>query len=253
MDIARAEEDATGAALKAIQAVEMAAQGQAVHPRAGDVSSPDFFLQRCTQCKRCTEECPFGALNEDTKGTPQVNPYRCRRCGICMGACPERIISFKNYSVDIIASMIKSIEVPDEFEEKPRVVVLMCENDAYPALDIAGMKRLSYDPSVRIIPLRCLGSMNIVWVGDALSRGIDGLMLIGCKFGDDYQCHFATGSELANTRISNVQETLQRLRLEKERLVLKQLSLDEYNQLPRMINDFVDRIREMGPNPYKGM
>ena len=41
-----------------------------------------------------------------------------------MGACPERIISFKNYSVDMIASMIKAIEVPDEDEEKPRVLVL---------------------------------------------------------------------------------------------------------------------------------
>ncbi len=60
---------------------------------------PDFFLQRCTQCKRCTEECPFGTLNEDAKGTPEYNPLRCRRCGICMGACPERIISFPDYSV----------------------------------------------------------------------------------------------------------------------------------------------------------
>ena len=134
----RREEDAGGAVMKAIQCVELAAHGQAVHPRTGDLSYPSFFLQRCTQCKRCTEECPFGSLDEDAKGTPKFNPYRCRRCGICMGACPERIISFKNYSVDMIASMIKAIEVPDEDEEKPRVLVLVCENDAYPALDMAG-------------------------------------------------------------------------------------------------------------------
>ena len=181
---------------------------QAVHPRAGDLSYPSFFLQRCTQCKRCTEECPFGAIDEDEKGTPKFNPYRCRRCGICMGACPERIVSFKNYSVDMIASMIKAIEVPDEFEEKPRILIFACENDAYPALDMAGMSRASYDASVRIIPLRCLGSMNIVWIADALSRGIDGVMLMGCKFGDDYQCHFMRGSELANRRLENVKDTL---------------------------------------------
>ena len=113
-----------------------------MHPRAGDLSFPEFFLQRCTQCKRCTEECPFGTLDEDEKGTPKPNPDRCRRCGVCMGACPERIISFKNYSVDMIGSMIKAIEVPDEDEEKPRVLVLVCENDAYPALDMAGMNRM---------------------------------------------------------------------------------------------------------------
>jgi len=252
MDLTHAEEDATGAALKAIQSMELAARGQAVHPRAMDTSFPNFFLQRCTQCKRCTEECPFGVLDEDEKGTPKPNPYRCRRCGICMGACPERIISFKNYSVDMIASMIKSIEVPEEEEEKPRVVVLMCENDAYPALDIAGMKRLRYDPSIRVIPLRCLGSMNIVWIADALSRGIDGVMLIGCKYGDDYQCHFAKGSELANRRLTNVKETLERLQLESERLSLTQLAINESDKLPELINDFMEQIREVGPNPYKG-
>jgi quinone-modifying oxidoreductase subunit QmoB len=253
MDSAHAVEDALGATMKSIQSLELAAQGQAVHPRAGDLSFPSFFLQRCTQCKRCTEECPFGTLDEDEKGTPKPNPYRCRRCGICMGACPERIVSFNNYSVDMIASMIKAIEIPEEDEEKPRVLIFMCENDAYPSLDIAGLRRLQYDPSVRVIPLRCLGSMNIVWIADALSRGFDGIMLVGCKYGDDYQCHFIKGSELANRRMENVKETLQRLRLESERLQLTQLAINECDKLPGLINDFVGRLREIGPNPYKGM
>jgi quinone-modifying oxidoreductase subunit QmoB len=253
MDSAHAREDALGATLKAIQSIEMASRGMAVHPRAGDLSVPSFLLQRCTQCKRCTEECPFGALDEDAKGTPKPNLYRCRRCGICMGACPERIVSFKNYSVDMIASMIKAIEVPEEDEEKPRVLAFVCENDAYPLLDIAGFRRLQYDPSVRVIPLRCLGSLNIVWIADALARGIDGVMLLGCKYGDNYQCHFIRGSELAQKRLENVKETLQRLQLEPERLQLTQLSINECDKLPALINGFVDRMRELGPNPYKGL
>jgi quinone-modifying oxidoreductase subunit QmoB len=252
MDAALTEEDAGGAVMKAIQCIELASHGQAVHPRTGDLSYPSFNLQRCTQCKRCTEECPFGSLDEDEKGTPKFNPYRCRRCGICMGACPERIVSFKNYSVDMIASMVKAIEVPDEFEEKPRVLVLACENDAYPALDMAGQARQQYDASVRIIPLRCLGSMNIVWIADALSRGIDGVLLLGCRFGDDYECHYMRGSELANRRLENVKETLQRLQLESERIHLTQLGMDDYGRLPDIINEFAARIREIGPNPYKG-
>lgn len=246
-------EDATGAALKAIQCVELAARGNAVHPRTWDQTYPDLFMQRCTQCKRCTEECPFGMYNEDEKFNPLPNPTRCRRCAICMGSCPERIISFKDYSVEIISSMIKAIDVPDEFEEKPRVVAFLCENDAYPALDIAGIKRLSYNPYVRVIPVRCLGSVNIVWIADALSKGIDGILMIGCKYGDDYQCHFIKGSELANYRMEKVQETLTRLVLESDRIQVHQLSLSEYEKLPRIFDEFLEKMEEIGPNPYKGM
>jgi len=252
-DSAVSIEDATGAALKAIQCVELTARGYTVHPRTWDQTYPDLFMQRCTQCKRCTEECPFGVYNEDEKFNPLPNPTRCRGCAICMGSCPERIISFKDYSVDIISSMIKAIEVPDEFEEKPRVVAFLCENDAYPALDIAGVNRLAYNPYVRIIPVRCLGSVNIVWVADALSKGIDGILMIGCKYGDDYQCHFVKGSELANTRMEKVQETLTRLVLESDRIQVHQLSISEYEKLPQIFDDFLKRMEEVGPNPYKGM
>ncbi|MEK7273867.1 MAG: hydrogenase iron-sulfur subunit, partial [Candidatus Desantisbacteria bacterium] len=252
MDIGACMDDACGAALKAIQCIELTSQGKAVHPRVGDMSYTEFFMQRCTQCKRCTDECPFGAINEDEKFNPLPNPTRCRRCGTCMGACPERIISFKDYSIDIISSMMKAIDVPEEDEEKPRVIVFMCENDAVPALDMAGAKRLSISPYIRVIPVRCLGSIHLVWITDALSKGIDGVLLIGCKHGDDYQCHFVKGSELANTRLSKVKETLDRLRLESERVKMVQLAINEYDLIPGIFSEFMETMEKVGPNPFKG-
>ena len=253
MGSATAAEDAAGAALKAIQCVELTSQGRAVHPRVGDLTFPEFFMQRCTQCKRCTEECPFGAINEDEKGNPLPQPTRCRRCGVCMGACPERIISFKNYSVGMIGDMIKSMEIPEEDEEKPRILILACENDAYPALDMAGVRHMKYNPWVRVISLRCLGSMNLIWIADALSKGIDGIMLLGCKHGDDYQCHFVKGSELANIRLSKVKETLDRLVLESERVRFETCSIIDYHTLPKLLDDFAEQLEKIGPNPYKDM
>ena len=253
MDLATSANDAYGAALKSIQVVESVARGAAVHPRAGDLSFPDFFFQKCTQCKRCTEECPFGAIDEDDKGTPMPNPMRCRRCGVCFGACPERIISFKNFSIHMVSQMIKAIDVPDEFEEKPRILAFVCENDAMPAIDMAGMMRMQYNAMIRIIPLRCLGSMNSVWVGDALASGFDGVMLMGCRKGDDYQCHFISGSELAADRMDNVREKLKQLVLEEERIEMHEISITDYKKIPKIMDDFLEVIEDVGPNPYKGM
>jgi quinone-modifying oxidoreductase subunit QmoB len=248
-------EDAAGAALKAIQCVESSNRGMSVHPRSGDMTFPDFFFQRCTQCKRCTEECPFGALDDDEKGTPKPNPTRCRRCGTCMGACPERIIGFADYNIDSIGSMVKAVQVPseDDYDDPPlRILGLVCENDALPALDIVGLNGKSYSADVRLIPVRCLGSVNVIWIKDALSQGMDGVFLLGCKHGDDYQCHFVKGSELADIRMKKIGDALTSLALEEERVAQFQVAIDEYDKVPKIINDFVEIVEDLGPNPFKG-
>lgn len=253
MDVFSAIDDATGATLKAIQCIEATKRGEAVHPRSGDKSYPQLYMERCTDCKRCTEECPFGSYDETEKGTPLPNPSRCRRCGICLGACPERIINFEDYSIDIISSMIKAVHIPDEFEEKPRILAFICENDGYPALDMAGINRIQYSAYVRIVPVRCIGSVNKIWISDALSHGFDGILQIGCKPGDDYQCHFIQGSELTKTRAVNFQETLESMMLEPERVKTEFVEINEYHRIPDIIEDYMETIEEIGPNPFKGM
>ncbi|OGA51346.1 MAG: heterodisulfide reductase [Betaproteobacteria bacterium RIFCSPLOWO2_12_FULL_62_13] len=252
MDIAQAMEDATGAVLKAIQAAENAELGRAAHPRSGDLSFPIVRLEGCTQCKRCTVECPFGAIDEDEKRYPLFNESRCRRCGTCMGACPVRVISFENYSVDTVGAQIKAVDIPDEFSEKPRILVLACENDAYPALDMAGMRRLAYSAFVRTIPVRCLGSVNTIWITDALNSGYDGVMLMGCKHGDDYQCHFVKGSELASYRMGKMGDTLKQMALETERVATYEVAITDVERVPQLINDYAKVIEKIGMSPMKG-
>jgi quinone-modifying oxidoreductase subunit QmoB len=252
MDMLQAQEDATGAALKAIQAVETAQQGRAAHPRAWDLSFPKARLEGCTQCKRCTVECPFGAIDEDERRFPLFNEERCRRCGTCMGACPVRVISFENYSCDTVGSQIKAVNIPDEFEEKPRILILACENDAYPALDMAGIQRITYSAYVRAIPVRCLGSVNTIWITDALNSGYDGVMMMGCKKGDDYQCHFVKGSEMAHYRMSKIGDTLKQLGLEPERVQTQEVAITDNARVARLIDEYVAQINEIGLSPMKG-
>ncbi len=252
MDMAEAAEDAAGAALKAIQAIETVAGGAAVHPRVGDLSYPKFGLTICTKCRRCTVECPFGAIDENEEGYPVVSESRCRRCGTCMGACPVRTISFDNYSVEMVNSMSKSVEMPDEFDEKPRILVLACENDAYPAIDMAGVARQEYTSQVRVVPVRCLGSVSLVMVSEALSSGYDSIALMGCKSGDDYQCHFVKGSAIAQERMGKIGETLKSMMLEEERVQTYEVAITDSHRIPKLFNDLAEKVDEIGLNPFKG-
>jgi quinone-modifying oxidoreductase subunit QmoB len=252
MDAGETADDARGAVLKAIQVIRNAADGAAVHPRVGDLSFPKINLNACTKCRRCTVECPFGAIDETEQDFPVVNPTRCRRCGTCMGACPVRTISFDNYSVEMLSSQIKAVNIPDEFDEKPRILVIACENDAYPSLDMAGIARHHYSPYVRILPVRCLGSVSLLCVNDALSVGYDGVALMGCKPGDDYQCHFVKGSAMAKERLSKIADTLKSMQLEPERVTLMEASIADSARLPKVLDEFAAKIDEIGPNPFKG-
>jgi quinone-modifying oxidoreductase subunit QmoB len=251
MDSQQAMDDAMGAAMKAIAAAENAGLGRAAHPRSGDLSFPTFRKEGCTQCKRCTVECPFGAINEDEKGYPVYNESRCRRCGTCMGACPVRVISFENYSVDTVGQQLKAVDMPDEFSEKPRVLVLACENDAYPALDMAAQNKLEYSAFTRIIPVRCLGSVSLSWITDSLNSGFDGIILMGCPSGDNYQCHFVKGSGTAQERMGKVGDTLQSLSLEQERVQTYEISITDIHKVPKIINDMVATIEQIGMSPFK--
>ena len=251
MDMAQAKEDATGAALKAIQALENAKLGRAAHPRSGDLSFPSFRKEGCTQCKRCTVECPFGAIDEDEERYPQFNESRCRRCGTCMGACPVRVISFDNYSVETVGQQLKAVDIPDEFDEKPRILVLACENDAYPALDMAAQNGNNYSEFARVVPVRCLGSVNTIWITDALNSGYDGIILMGCQKGENYQCHFVKGSEIAHVRMSKIDDTLQSLSLEAERVATYEVAITDIERAPQLINDMAETVEKVGMSPFK--
>ena len=170
------------------------------------------------------------------------------------GAVLKAIQAIENAGLghaDSVDKQTKAVDMPDEFSEKPRILVLACENDTYPALDMAAMNRTEHSAFVRVIPVRCLGSVNTIWITDALNGGYDGVMLMGCKKGENYQCHFVKGSELAHTRMSKIEDTLKQLQLQVERVQTYEAAITDTQRAPQLINDMAALIQKVGMSPLK--
>lgn len=241
-------EDAQGAVLAALRDMRAAGYGLSPHPRSGDSACPHFELARCTRCNRCVEECPFGALAIDADGLPHHSPARCRRCGICFGACPERVIALAGQTMEMGRAVLRAPSLTGK-RDAPLVLTLACENDALPALrDMQA--RCGVHPALRIMGVRCLGSVNMQWLADALTGGYDGVLLLGCADGENSQCHFGTGSALCRRRLRNLAAALEERGVDARRVRLQPTARDDAPLLPDRLDGFLEHLAALGPTPF---
>ena len=80
-------------------------------------------------------------------------------------------------AVEETASIEKSQEVPEGWE--PRILAFACHYCAFAAADLAGVMRLSYPSSVKVIRLPCTGKLDHLYVLRAFVRGLDGVFVAG--------------------------------------------------------------------------
>lgn len=119
---------------------------------------------------------------------------------------------------------------------KPPIVIAFCCNwCSYAAADLAGISRLQYPGSIRIIRVMCSGMVHPEMVLHALQKGADGVMIIGCHIGE---CHYIKGNEMALARAEIIADTLEDLGWESERFQIAWVSSAEPERL-------VDAFREM--------
>jgi F420-non-reducing hydrogenase iron-sulfur subunit len=74
-----------------------------------------------------------------------------------------------------------SVEKPHETPPGwvPNVIAFACHYCAFAAADLAGVMRLSYSPSVKIIRLPCTGKLDHIHILRAFEKGVDGIFSAG--------------------------------------------------------------------------
>jgi heterodisulfide reductase subunit A-like polyferredoxin/coenzyme F420-reducing hydrogenase delta subunit len=240
MDVSRSIESAGAAAAKALRYLQ------------DEITvSPDYpvvDILKCDRCKRCMEECPSKAYSFDEKGFPKVDSLKCRVCGICMGSCPLGAISLGELSIEQLSGMLDVLDKSYLGDDEPVILGFLCKNDAYRAADDAGLKGIRYPSNMISIMVPCSGAVNSMIVSEAISKGVDGVLIAGCP---DSQCHYIQGSALAKTRLADVSNKLKDMYIEPERVRFASISRDEPEKFAETIKEYVEELKKLGKNPLR--
>ncbi|MHA1607056.1 MAG: hydrogenase iron-sulfur subunit [Candidatus Freyarchaeota archaeon] len=134
----------------------------------------------------------------------------------------------------------------DGFE--PKILGIFCNWCSYAGADMAGTSRMQYPPNIRIIRVLCSGRVDPQFVLKAFELGADGVLVAGCHPGD---CHYVRGNYRAERRIALLRAMLHQLGLNPDRLMLKWISASEGAELVNAVEEFVKKLKELGPSPLR--
>jgi coenzyme F420-reducing hydrogenase delta subunit len=103
---------------------------------------------------------------------------------------------------------------------------------------------MQYTTDVRIIRLMCTGRVDPTMVTDAFINEADGLMVVGCHFGD---CHYITGNYQAKIKVGLAKRTLEYVGMNPDRVLFAQCSGAEGDRFVHLVTQFDRKMREIGP------
>ena len=90
----------------------------------------------------------------------------------------------------------------------------------------------------------CTGRIDPSLVAGTLKKGLDGLLVVGCYFGD---CHYISGNFQAKVKIDTTRRLLKHIGVNEERVSFRQCSSGEAAIFVEIVNEFDEKIRGLGP------
>jgi heterodisulfide reductase subunit A len=224
---------------------ETIAQALAASSKAGILLSRDTIekepitahvdLDRCTVCGRCVPVCPFDAIEmigPVKTGEIKFIEAACEGCGTCSAECNFDAIEMPYFTKEQIFAQIDAALVNKPAE---KVLVFACNWCSYAGADQAGIEKVQYPPSGRVIRTMCSGRIEEDFVARAFDRGAGAVLLTGCRLGD---CHYIDANHQTLKRFQFWQRKLARKGIAEERLQLQWVSASEGKT-------FAAKMREM--------
>jgi F420-non-reducing hydrogenase iron-sulfur subunit len=126
---------------------------------------------------------------------------------------------------------------------QPKIVAFACNWCSYAGADLAGVSRIQYPPTTRVIRVMCSGRVSPLFILEALRGGADGVLVTGCHIGD---CHYIAGNERAVDNIEMARSLIELLGIESQRLRLEWISAAEGTRFAEVVTEFTEQVRELG-------
>ncbi len=192
--------------------------------------------EKCTGCTLCAQVCPHSAIDGKVKETHQVISAACQGCGTCAAACPADAITMPGFTD---AQVLAQIDAATEENAADKVVVFACNWCSYAGADQAGIAKLQYPPSSRIIRTMCSGRVSEKFVLHALERGAGGVLVTGCHPGS---CHYLTANLETEKRVAKWKKRLQHKGIDPRRLELVWISAAEGKRFAQTMTAMHERL-----------
>jgi heterodisulfide reductase subunit A len=189
---------------------------------------------RCTRCGACVEVCPVNAVA--LGDLPQVDQIACIGCGACVSECPVRVFELAHYTDEQVSAAVEGLL--SESSEDVRILGVFGDVLAYVAADSAGTARMEYPPAIRILRLPSAARFARREILAAFAAGADGVMLSDEEGGEM--------AHIVEERLRALGPELDLLGIGKERVTFVPMLLPIYKVLPKFVDTFEKKVRQLG-------